>query len=95
MKRSPTAALLSLLMGAIAGPALAAKVSEVELMQAATELARQYDANLADESCRHGGALRLGWRAGVAGRCVSSNRVCRNRPASRWGPPPMPFQCGW
>jgi ketosteroid isomerase-like protein len=45
MKRFYTDVLLALLVGATAAPALAAEVTESELMQAATELGRQYDAN--------------------------------------------------
>ena len=47
MKRLFVPALLALAIGANAVPALAAEVTEAELMQAATELARQYDANYA------------------------------------------------
>ena len=46
MKRPFTHSLLALLVGATAAPALAAAdVTESELMRAATELGRQYDAN--------------------------------------------------
>jgi uncharacterized protein (TIGR02246 family) len=46
MKRLFTHSLLALMIGATAAPALAAgDVTESELMQAATELGRQYDAN--------------------------------------------------
>ena len=46
MKRPFTHSLLAVLVGAAAAPALAgADVTESELMQAATELGRQYDAN--------------------------------------------------
>ena len=46
MKRLFTHSLLALLVGATAAPALAAgDVTESELMRAATELGRQYDAN--------------------------------------------------
>jgi uncharacterized protein (TIGR02246 family) len=38
------------LVGAAAAPALAADVTESELMQAATELGRQYDANYNDKN---------------------------------------------
>ena len=47
MIRLLTLALLALLIGATAIPASAADVTEVELMQAATALAQQYDANYA------------------------------------------------
>jgi uncharacterized protein (TIGR02246 family) len=46
MNRLLTLALLTLLIGATS-PAQAAEVTEPELMQAATSLARQYDANYA------------------------------------------------
>lgn len=45
MKRYPAHFLLALLVGAAAAPALAADVTESELMQAASELGRQYDAD--------------------------------------------------
>jgi len=46
MRRLFTLSLLALVVGAIVAPALAAAdVTESELMQAATELGRQYDAN--------------------------------------------------
>lgn len=45
MKRFCTHVLLALLVGATAAPTVAAEVTESELMQAATELGRQYDAN--------------------------------------------------
>ena len=45
MKRFYTYSFFILLVGAAAAPALAADVTESELMQAATELGRQYDAN--------------------------------------------------
>ena len=45
MERFYTHVVLALLAGATAAPALAAEVTESELMQAATELGRQYDAN--------------------------------------------------
>jgi ketosteroid isomerase-like protein len=45
MKRFYTHVVLALLAGATAAPALAAEVTESELMQAATELGRQYDTN--------------------------------------------------
>src|ERR1700678_4145832 len=47
MIRSLTLTLLALLVGAAATPALAADVTEAELMQAATSLAQQYDSNYA------------------------------------------------
>ena len=47
MKRLLTLALPALLVGATATPAPAADVTEAELMQAATALAQQYDANYA------------------------------------------------
>src|SRR5882762_6180040 len=47
MNRLLTLALLALLVGATATPAPAANVTETELMQAATALAQQYDANYA------------------------------------------------
>ena len=47
MNRLLTLALPALLVGATATPALAADVTESELMQAATALAQQYDANYA------------------------------------------------
>ncbi len=47
MRRRFTLAVLAALIGAGSAPALAADVTETELMQAATELARQYDANYA------------------------------------------------
>ena len=47
MNRLLTLALLALLVGATAAPASAADVTEAELMQAATALAQQYDANYA------------------------------------------------
>jgi hypothetical protein len=47
MNGSLTLALLALLVGATATPATAANVTEAELMQAATALAQQYDANCA------------------------------------------------
>ena len=46
MNRLLTLALLALLIGATS-PAQAAEITEPELMQAATSLARQYDANYA------------------------------------------------
>jgi uncharacterized protein (TIGR02246 family) len=49
MKRFYAPSLLALLVGAAAAPALAADVTEKELMQAATELGRQYDANYNDK----------------------------------------------
>ncbi len=50
MKRLFTHSLLALLVGTTAAPALAAgDVTELELMQAATELGRQYDANYNDK----------------------------------------------
>jgi uncharacterized protein (TIGR02246 family) len=45
MKRLAAIALSTLLIGATAAPVLAAEVTEAELMRAATELARQYDAD--------------------------------------------------
>jgi uncharacterized protein (TIGR02246 family) len=50
MKRFYTYSLLALLVGAAAAPALAADVTESELVQAATELGRQYDANYNDKN---------------------------------------------
>jgi uncharacterized protein (TIGR02246 family) len=51
MKRFYARSLLALLVGAAAAPALAAgDVTESELMQAATELGRQYDANYNDKN---------------------------------------------
>jgi uncharacterized protein (TIGR02246 family) len=50
MKRFYAYTLLTLLVGAAAAPALAADVTESELMQAATELGRQYDANYNDKN---------------------------------------------
>ena len=47
MTKRYTLALLTLMLGAAAAPALAAEVSEAELMQAATELGQRYDANYA------------------------------------------------
>jgi uncharacterized protein (TIGR02246 family) len=47
MKRRITSVLLAVLFAGLAAPALAAGVTEAELMQAATDLARQYDANYA------------------------------------------------
>ena len=47
MNRWLTLALPALLVGATATPAPAADVTEAELMQAATALAQQYDANYA------------------------------------------------
>ena len=47
MKRRITSVLLAVLLAGSAAPALAAGVTEAELMQAATGLARQYDANYA------------------------------------------------
>jgi hypothetical protein len=47
MNRLLTLALPALLVGATATPASAADVTEAELMQAATALAQQYDANYA------------------------------------------------
>jgi len=47
MNRLLTLALLALLVGATATPAPAEDVTEAELMQAATALAQQYDANYA------------------------------------------------
>ena len=47
MNRLLPLALPALLVGATATPALAADVTESELMQAATALAQQYDANCA------------------------------------------------
>jgi uncharacterized protein (TIGR02246 family) len=47
MNRLLTLALPALLVGATATPAPAADVTEAELMQAATALAQQYDANYA------------------------------------------------
>jgi uncharacterized protein (TIGR02246 family) len=47
MRRRFTLAVLAALIGAGSAPALAADITETELMQAATELARQYDANYA------------------------------------------------
>ncbi len=49
MKGFCTRSLLILLVGAAAAPALAADATESELMQAATELGRQYDANYNDK----------------------------------------------
>ena len=57
MKRFYTPSLLALLVGAIAAPALAADVTESELMQAATELGRQYDANYNDKNAAAMAAL--------------------------------------
>ena len=57
MKRFYTHSLLALLVGAIAAPALAADVTESELMQAATELGRQYDANYNDKNAAAMAAL--------------------------------------
>jgi uncharacterized protein (TIGR02246 family) len=50
MKRFYIHSLLALLVGAAAAPALAAEVTESELMQGATELGRQYDANYDDKN---------------------------------------------
>jgi uncharacterized protein (TIGR02246 family) len=50
MKRLYTHSLVILLVGAAAAPGLAADVTESELMQAATELGRQYDANYNDKN---------------------------------------------
>ena len=47
MNRLLTLALLALPFGATATPAPAANVTETELIQAATALAQQYDANYA------------------------------------------------
>src|ERR1700752_2169905 len=47
MNRLITLALLALPVGATAAPAPAANVTETESMQAATELAQQYDPNYA------------------------------------------------
>jgi hypothetical protein len=47
MNRLLTVALPVLLVGATATPAPAADVTEAELMQAATALVQQYDANYA------------------------------------------------
>ena len=57
MKRFYAHSLLALLVGAIAAPALAADVTESELMQAATELGRQYDANYNDKNAAAMAAL--------------------------------------
>jgi uncharacterized protein (TIGR02246 family) len=50
MKRLYAYSLLALLIGANAAPSLAAEVTQSELMQAATELGRQYDANYNDKN---------------------------------------------
>ena len=50
MRNFFTLALLVLLVGVAAGPALTADVTEAELMQAAIELGRQYDANYANQN---------------------------------------------
>jgi uncharacterized protein (TIGR02246 family) len=47
MRKFFVAALLSLSIGATAGPALAAGLTEAELMRAATDLGARYDANYA------------------------------------------------
>jgi uncharacterized protein (TIGR02246 family) len=47
MKRQFGSALLVALIGGCAMPAFAAEATEAELMRAATELAREYDANYA------------------------------------------------
>jgi len=47
MRRSPILALLAVLASVTLTPALAAEVTETELMQAAVALGRQYDANYA------------------------------------------------
>ena len=50
MNRLLTLNLIALLVGATATPAPAADVTEAELMQAATALAQQYDANYAAQN---------------------------------------------
>jgi uncharacterized protein (TIGR02246 family) len=50
MRKLSTVALLALLIGATVGRALAADVTTAELVQAATELGHQYDANYAAKS---------------------------------------------
>jgi ketosteroid isomerase-like protein len=50
MKRVYTLAPLALLVGVAAAPAVAADVTEAELLRAATELGRQYDADYADKN---------------------------------------------
>jgi uncharacterized protein (TIGR02246 family) len=50
MKRLFVLTLLVVLIGAAAAPALAANVTEADLLQAATELARQYDTNYAGKN---------------------------------------------
>ena len=52
MKRFYAHSLLALLVGAAAPALAAADVTELELMQAATELGRQYDANYNDKNAR-------------------------------------------
>jgi uncharacterized protein (TIGR02246 family) len=50
MSRPVIFALIAVLVGATVTPALAADVTETELMQAAVALGRQYDANYADKN---------------------------------------------
>jgi uncharacterized protein (TIGR02246 family) len=57
MKRICAHFLLASLVGAIVAPVLAADVTESELMQAATELGRQYDANYNDKNAAAMAAL--------------------------------------
>jgi uncharacterized protein (TIGR02246 family) len=56
MRRS-ILALSAVLAGAAVIPAQAAEVTETELMQAATDLSRQYDANYADKNAAAMAAL--------------------------------------
>ena len=64
-----TIALMAQLFGAVFATADTADVTESELMQVATTLARQYDAGYAaKDPGRRGGPVRRGWRAGIAGR---------------------------
>jgi uncharacterized protein (TIGR02246 family) len=50
MKRFSTVVLLALFVAVSAGPAMSADITQAELMQAAIELGRQYDANYADKN---------------------------------------------
>ena len=58
MRKLSAITLLTLFVTVTAGRTLAADVTEAELMQAAIELGRQYDANYADKNSAAMAALR-------------------------------------
>jgi len=80
-----------LLVGAASAPTLAADVTESELMQAATELGRQYDTNYNDKDPAAVAALYTsdGVLASPSGPIVRGREALRAYYAQRFAPAPV------